>query len=372
MNFNLIDLIILVSLMQGILLGILLLSGRFFRSSNNKFLAFFILMLSIIGLDDWFSSRDYDEQYYFIDFFGDDIPWILLCYVALFVYFIRSLNHPLRNNRKLGWLLLPFAVFLLLNILIDLDVDFGWLELRWVDQYMYLIFEIEYYLAMFYTVILCLLSYRIIATSTVSYQKKKWIEQIWWTTTALVSIWISFVLLSVWRRQEFVYFYYFLLLGVSFFLYWLTYKGLFQFQLVEDQAAIKELLKQKRSSTVDTPLVKTLPDQAYTKQLLDLMEVEHLYRNPDLNRDIIANRLGISVGYLSQIINAQEQNFTVFINTYRVQAVQEMLRDENFNQYSLLAIGMEAGFKSKSAFYNTFKKMVGMTPNEYKKQHLKS
>ncbi|MEM6700626.1 MAG: hypothetical protein AAF599_19635, partial [Bacteroidota bacterium] len=101
MNLNLLDLLILVSLLQGVLLGILLLSGRLFKSAINKFLAFFILALSVIGLDDWLSSRDYDEKYYFIDFFGDDIPWILICYVFVFVYFLKSVRHPLSNSRKL-------------------------------------------------------------------------------------------------------------------------------------------------------------------------------------------------------------------------------------------------------------------------------
>ncbi|MEM6700720.1 MAG: helix-turn-helix domain-containing protein, partial [Bacteroidota bacterium] len=107
-------------------------------------------------------------------------------------------------------------------------------------------------------------------------------------------------------------------------------------------------------------------------KLGDLMEQEHLYRNPDLNRELVAERLGISVGYLSQVVNAKGQNFTTLINKYRVQAVQQMLEDRAFDQYSLLAIGMEAGFKSKSAFYNTFKQVAGMTPNEYKKRILKS
>lgn len=372
MDFNLIDLLILVSLLQGILLGLVLLLGHFFRSSINKFLAFFILMLAIIGLDDWLSSRDFDERYYFIDFFGDDVPWILLCYVSLFVYFLKSAEHPFGKDKKLWRLTIPFLIFLLLNIIIDLDVDFGWIELAMIDQYKHIVFEIEYYLAMFYTSILCVIAYWIIGNSTIKLESKRWLKQIWWTTSFLVIVWVTSTLFSEWMDQEYELLYYCLFLGISLFIYWLTYKGVYQFQLVQDQAAIQQVLKRQKETKATVQKTRLSPEITYAKELIALMEQEELYRNPDLNREIIAERLGISTGYLSQIINAQEQNFTSFINSYRVKAVQAMLEDENFHQYSLLAIGMEAGFKSKSAFYNTFKKVVGMTPNEYKKRHLKS
>lgn len=372
MNLNLLDLLILVSLLQGVLLGVLLLSGRLFKSTINKFLAFFILMLSIIGLDDWLTSRDYEEQYYFIDFFGDDIPWILLCYVSLFVYFIKSVNHPLSNSRKLWWLTVPFFVFLVINIIIDLDTDFGWIELELVDRYMYPFFIAEYYLAMFYTTVLCVIAYWVIEKSSVDEKVKKWVKQIWLATLLLVIIWVTTNLLSEWSNNAAEYFYYSIFLGVSIFLYWLTYKGLYQFRLVQDQTAIQEILKKQTTNDDEKAMPKSTSETSYFEELIHLMEQEHLYRNPDLNRELIAEKLGISVGYLSQIVNAKGQNFTSFINDFRVKAVQKMLTDQAFDQYSLLAIGMEAGFKSKSSFYNTFKQIAGMTPNEYKTASKKS
>ena len=37
---------------------------------------------------------------------------------------------------------------------------------------------------------------------------------------------------------------------------------------------------------------------------------------------------------------------------------------------TILAIGMETGFKSQSAFYTAFKEITGLAPGNYRKQHI--
>ncbi|MDX6183929.1 helix-turn-helix domain-containing protein [Flavobacterium sp. Fl-77] len=75
----------------------------------------------------------------------------------------------------------------------------------------------------------------------------------------------------------------------------------------------------------------------------------------------------MSAGYVSQLINMiTGDNFANYINNYRVEAVKEMILDSDYENYSLLAIGLESGFTSKTTFHNAFKKSTGMTPNSFR------
>lgn len=112
------------------------------------------------------------------------------------------------------------------------------------------------------------------------------------------------------------------------------------------------------------------PERAeiYLNRLLEAMKTEKPYREGDLTVQKLAESLSIPVNHLSQIINERlGQNFTDFINAYRVKEVQEMMVDPSRKHYSLLAIAEEVGFKSKSAFNAVFKKHANMTPSEFRK-----
>ena len=121
-------------------------------------------------------------------------------------------------------------------------------------------------------------------------------------------------------------------------------------------------------STPTKKKIKSSNTSNIVSQLYKLMEDEEVYKNPLLSRFDLANLLGTSEGYLSQIIN-QEINKSViqFVNEYRIGTAKNLLHNPVFNKFSVEAIGMEAGFKSKSAFYNAFNISLKMSPGAFRK-----
>jgi len=142
-------------------------------------------------------------------------------------------------------------------------------------------------------------------------------------------------------------------------------KHLFLFQLIAKLTATKlGLLSKKNSITVTD-------DNAHYKQLCQLLEKEKIYQNPELSLTKVAEKLNISSPYLSQLVNKLSNcNFSDFINSYRIRDAEYMLIDSNFESYTNVAIGLEAGFNSKSAFYSAFKKHTGLTPSEFRQKSL--
>ena len=100
------------------------------------------------------------------------------------------------------------------------------------------------------------------------------------------------------------------------------------------------------------------------------MEQQKPYRDASLTLVSMAQKLSISVAYLSQIINKSfNQNFNDFINSYRIKESKELLLNPSDGRKNILQIAYEVGFNSKTTFNSAFKKFTGVTPSEFKKSN---
>ena len=149
---------------------------------------------------------------------------------------------------------------------------------------------------------------------------------------------------------------------------WVTYQGVLRFRLAEEKFEIRQILEEHEASPPKGEIKTTT--NPHLQRLEVLMQEQHLYRDPELSRDTIAQKLGISSGYLSQQLSKDGTRFSDYINTYRIEEVKQLLVDPAFQQYSLLAIGYEAGFNSKSTFYAAFKKATGVSPSTFREKAL--
>ena len=108
----------------------------------------------------------------------------------------------------------------------------------------------------------------------------------------------------------------------------------------------------------------------YLGRLLDHMEKEQAYLNPELRLSDLAEALEIPKHQLSQLINQElGLNFFDFVNQYRVEAAKLRLTDAQFTHLTIHGIAMESGFSNKPSFNRIFKKFTGLTPTAYIKQY---
>jgi AraC-like DNA-binding protein len=110
---------------------------------------------------------------------------------------------------------------------------------------------------------------------------------------------------------------------------------------------------------------------AIAERLALLMEEKKVYTDPDLTLEKLASLMKTPRHHVSEVLNQYlHRSFYQFINDYRMQKVLQLLDHCRRQEVTpnILSIAYEAGFNSKSAFNQYFKKTTGFTPTEYLKQ----
>jgi AraC-like DNA-binding protein len=107
------------------------------------------------------------------------------------------------------------------------------------------------------------------------------------------------------------------------------------------------------------------------KNLTKYMETKKPYIENELRLVHLADQLGFSTHLLSKVINDKAgMNFNQFINEYRLQEAEELLKEAS--DLSIQNIYFEVGFNNKATFYSAFRKKYGCTPTQFKKAVLRS
>jgi AraC-like DNA-binding protein len=109
--------------------------------------------------------------------------------------------------------------------------------------------------------------------------------------------------------------------------------------------------------------------EMYLTKLRYFMENNKPYLNPALTLKELSSELSVPPRHISQIINEHMQsNFYDFISKYRSEEAKSILSDPSSNK-TVLEILYAVGFNSKSSFNTAFKKITGVTPSRFKKDH---
>lgn len=95
----------------------------------------------------------------------------------------------------------------------------------------------------------------------------------------------------------------------------------------------------------------------------------YIYSNlsdPDLNRSSIAEYLHMSPDYLSYVFHQKfSQTLNAYITSMRIDKAKELLERTN---WGLDIIAEKTGFSSSSYFHRQFKKITGITPQQYRSE----
>jgi len=156
--------------------------------------------------------------------------------------------------------------------------------------------------------------------------------------------------------------------------YFLSFKGLRQATLRQGEARITRPDNHAEDSRATTPkYAKSALQRDDAKRILaklrKALETDGLYTNSMLSLRSLGDHTGISINYISQVINQELGcNFFDFVNKFRIEAAKRQLSHAPDRKIPVLEIAHAVGFNSKSTFNTAFKRYTGLTPTEYRKQ----
>lgn len=367
-----------IAIFQGVVLGLVILKSSLFNSNSNKYLAYLLFALSILLLNHVLELEGAYMPYPFLRFM-DDVEWVFLLPAFLFLFVVNRIDDAVKSKQKIYLYFVPFAFSAVLNIACDLDYIAGIYTIpESANNLINLLSLIHLFLAVIFIPFLTIYSYFMIRYLKDS-QEKKWVIALLTIVSSLLFAWLITALAGIFLQYDISATMSVIALSATFIIHWTAYVGIYKYKLAKNKDAIYNFLNNDLTiSSVNLQGVENscLPeeyresitaDNHYFQKLEHLCKAQHIYTDSTLNREKVAEQLGISAGYLSQIVNTiTGNNFAHYINNYRVEAVKEMISNSEYENYNLLTMGLESGFTSKTTFYKAFKKVTGQTPNEYK------
>jgi AraC-like DNA-binding protein len=377
------NLLLLVSGL-GTLQGILLASVIYHHPKSdrrvNKFLALYILCICIVmagPLVLWLAPWQVNMAIQ---------PFTILAGPLLYLY-IRSTKQPLSWKKALSHL----AVFLFYLVFVT-----GWtikasnenpgapampasviqspiilvlLAVRYIHFFLYYAFSRK-----------ALVSYRRSVDTLLSPTGKadiNWLRLL--TNGYLILVVISFVTLLVmvtYPQQSYLLY----ITTIAFatpYIYISTYKslqrpGIWQMAVVPpvDSENIEKPIVSIQS--VSRPGMSDDRKEEIVAKLIAVMEKDKLYQETELTLQDLSETLCFPTHQVSQAINeGLKKSFYDLVNSYRVEEAKRLLLNPKNTNYTILSVGFEAGFNSKTTFNTVFKKFTGQTPTEYRDKNTK-
>ena len=373
MTLNIYNCLIIAGIIQGFIFSIVVFSNQKLKQNSNRLLGLLVLAYSLGNLQYIIPDvglMDLVTMYKFIY-----LPLAPLIPVLIFMYVNHFLIPDKTYSRLELMLLIPFGLFLLITLVFRFMfiVDAG-------DGYAFRLFGqivilIEIFSVLLAAILVPIQLWKVVQAgrNAGNFDPKVINSSLKWLQYTLVIILIGTLLWGYLTYQNvFVpdsnVSYYPLWIIIAITIYWLGHIGIYKFGIIQQRKQIRAYNGNKNNMVENTAA-----QNSHVVALQNLMVEKKAFLDPGLTLEHVAHQLDLSTSYLSRVIKSElHTNYSDYINEFRVAEAKNYLGNPDFSTYTITAIGLEAGFNSKSSFYEVFKKHTGQTPLHYKRTHARN
>jgi AraC-like DNA-binding protein len=400
--FNKYSSLLLIFFVHGLVYAILLWrKGIVNETRSDKWLSIFLLLCILfiapwmIGWAGWYNEQPYRDILFYV-------PFQQLYFIGPVIFFyVQSLLNPSFRFGRKEWLhLIPGILYLLFSLIMVVtdklvlkryfflasqeDPDFdSWYQMTGLlSMLIYFFLSLRYYTL-----------YKKLMVQVISYADRvmfRWIRNFLLAFLLMLIVRAGFSIAYIfisstyenawWSFLAFaLIFYYIAITGyansietkIAFQPNLLSYRPALllnyqssPFKKAEVQNEEAEIIEIE--SVINNQLASDDVLNEWKQKILNLMQVEKMYEDPELSLTQVAKRLQSNPSLVSKMVNQGfGVNFNDFVNQFRIEAVKEMLKNGEQKKQTLLGIAFECGFNSKATFNRAFKKATGVSPKEW-------
>lgn len=360
----------LLGALQGIIFGVVILLSKKYRSKSIYFLI--ALILSVV----------YNNLQYYVT----DIQWIsmetiwLTVYLPIaslapaliYFYVVTSLDAHRKILRHEKLLFVPFLVFfvstLIMKIMGALDQITESSDL--IFSAMLNLHEVVSFVFLFTILLVCLGKIFRFRKKLKKFDLAVIKPRLNWLIGILgmllfISLWYGYYIYVMYSSPGEVTSYYAVWILNSFLIYLLGHIGIYKFGIQEERKKLRSYVQDNRNYSI---VEKT--SNEHITNLKEIVVDNKRYLDPILSLESVAEEVGLSKSHLSRTIHSELQtSFSDYVNSLRIDEAKKLLLNPDFAKYTLISIGLESGFNSKTTFNTAFKKFTGVTPSQFKKEN---
>lgn len=364
-----INFLLIAGVVQGFVFNLVTLFFRKRFSIVILYLNLVVLFISLNNLQAWLREMGYSSNLFYIK--NMLVPWYFFVLPMFYAFIIHFLEV---DKAIIGFVKFAIAVFLVEIALRSVVIGFVYynvegIDTSMIDKYTTIedVFNLALSLAIFYKAVELVFKRENIYKTMLSYDDLNWLKIFFKLGGIVMLFWVFALMAEIFF--EITWGYSILRLGTSLLLYWIGYQGLYRYKLVQDRIQLrKRLATGNKFIGIAKPKDSSLSEkhQKDFERIHEYVTENQKYLEPNLSMNALADDLNMSTSQMSKLVNSYSNfNFSDYINSLRVEQSKKLLADPTFDNYTVVSVGLECGFNSRSTFYSAFKKFTSRTPTQY-------
>lgn len=373
MILQILNFIMISGIVQGFIFIVATSITKRGRHKSVIYLNLVVLFLTLNNLQIYLVDNSFVEVNFYLRKML--IPWYMLILPSFYTFLMYYLQV---ENKVYSFVRFSVGLFLV-EIFVRFGLSYHYFNEKdsfVVAKYSQVeeIFNAGYTIFLFIKAFLLLFQYSKLYEYILSFDNIKWLKNFMFMGGFVLLLWVVAIILNLDKViNPQLYIYYPMRISCTLLLYWIGYQGFFNYLILTERIKLrKEIAEVEPLKPIKIEESKEQNELDDKRFLLIKNHIESKKRFLDQNFSLenLSDETEISINKLSQIINKKTNyNFSDFINQFRVEKAKKYLKSNKYSEYTIVAIGLECGFNSKSAFYSAFKKFVNCTPTEFKVQN---